>query len=154
MADVVDHDSVKGIVNNDGVVRGRTLTFTTHGFDALDELATEVADDFGHPVKTIPEQGPHSDHWPFVKWGVPGYHVMSETGDEGRGWGHTFADTLDKLEVRDLREQAVLLTDLSVRLAADGFEVEHKAPEEIASALEDEDQAAGMKVIGDWPYDE
>ncbi|UPV99506.1 M28 family peptidase [Halorussus gelatinilyticus] len=153
-ADERDLDSVKAIVNNDGVVRGRTLTFHTHGFDALDAAAEAVGEDFGHPVKTIPEQGPHSDHWPYVQWGVPGYHVMSETGDEGRGWGHTYADTLDKLEVRDLREQAVLLTELTVRLAGDDLDVARKDPEEIAAALEDEDQAAGMKIIGDWPYDE
>ncbi|WP_132057658.1 M28 family peptidase [Halorussus amylolyticus] len=153
-AERTDFDSVKAVLNNDGVARGRTLSFYTHGFDALDDAAEAVGDDFGHPVKTIPEQGPHSDHWPYVKWGVPGYHVMSETGDEGRGWGHTFADTLDKVEARDLREQAILLTELSVRLASDEFEVEHKDPEEIAAALEAEDQAAGMKIIGDWPYDE
>lgn len=149
-----DFDSIKAIVNNDGVGRGRTLSFYTHGFDALDDAAEEVADDFGHPVTTIPEQGPHSDHWPYVQWGVPGYHVMSETGDEGRGWGHTHADTLDKLEVRDLREQAILLTELTVRLADERFEVTHKDPEDIAAALEAEDQAEGMKIIGDWPYDE
>ncbi|WP_227355023.1 M20/M25/M40 family metallo-hydrolase [Haladaptatus salinisoli] len=154
MASVTDHDSIKAIVNNDGVVRGRTLSFYTHGFEELDEAAHDVAETLDHPVTTIPKQGPHSDHWPFVQWGVPGYHVMSETGDEGRGWGHTFADTLDKLDVRDLREQAVLLTDLAVHLASDEFAVAHKDPEEIVAALEAEDQAAGMKVIGDWPYDE
>ena len=152
-SEVTDHDSVKAIVNNDGVVRGRTLTFTTHGFDALDEAASKVADRFDHPVKTIPEQGPHSDHWPFVEWGVPGYHVMSETGDEGRGWGHTYADTLDKLEVRDLREQAILLTELTVHLADDEFSVDHVDPGTIAAALEDENKAEGMKITGDWPYD-
>jgi Zn-dependent M28 family amino/carboxypeptidase len=149
-----DFDAVKAIVNNDGVVRGRTLAFFTHGFDALADAAEEVAEDFDHPVKTIPEQGPHSDHWPYVQWGVPGFHVMSETGDEGRGWGHTYADTLDKLEVRDLREQAILLTELTVRLASDECEIPHRDPAEIAAALEDEDQAAGMKTIGDWPYDQ
>jgi Zn-dependent M28 family amino/carboxypeptidase len=154
MASVTDFDGIKAILNNDGVARGRTLTFTTHGFDELDDAAHEIAGEYGHPISTIPEQGPHSDHWPFVQWGVPGYHVMSETGDEGRGWGHTFADTLDKVEVRDLREQAILLTELAVHLASDEFDVEHKAPEEIADALEAEDQAAGMKIIGDWPYDE
>jgi Zn-dependent M28 family amino/carboxypeptidase len=153
-ADHADLDSIEAVVNNDGVVRGRTLSFYTHGFDALESAAEEVADDLGHPVKTIPEQGPHSDHWPYVKWGVPGYHVMSETGDEGRGWGHTYADSLDKLEIRDLREQTIVLTELAVRLAADEFEAARKDPEEIARALEDEDQAEGMKVIGDWPYDE
>ncbi|WP_135828014.1 M28 family peptidase [Halorussus halobius] len=147
-------DSIKGVVNNDGVARGRTLSFYTNGFDALGDLAEDVAGDFGHPVTTIPEVAPHSDHWPYVRWGVPGYHVMSETGDEGRGWGHTRADTLDKLEVRDLREQAVLLTELTVRLASDEFEVAHRPPAAIADALEAQNEAEGMKLVGDWPYDE
>jgi Zn-dependent M28 family amino/carboxypeptidase len=77
---------------------------------------------------------------------------MSETGDEGRGWGHTRADTLDKLQSRDLREQAILLTELTVHLADADTEVEHRDPDSIADQLEAEDLAAGMKVIGDWPY--
>jgi len=153
-ADERDFESVKAVLNNDGVVRGRTLSVYTHGFDALDDAATGVGEAFGHPVTTIPEQGPHSDHWPYVQWGVPGVHLMSETGDEGRGWGHTFADTLDKIEVRDLREQAILLTELAVRVADEEFTVDPKEPDEIAAALEAEDKAEGMKIIGDWPYDE
>ncbi|WP_135805655.1 M28 family peptidase [Halorussus marinus] len=149
-----DFESVKAVLNNDGVVRGRTLSVYTHGFDALEEAASEVGDAFGHPMTTIPEQGPHSDHWPYVQWGVPGVHLMSETGDEGRGWGHTYADTLDKIEVRDLREQAILLTELAVAVADETFEVAPKDPTEIATALEAEDKAEGMKIIGDWPYDE
>ncbi len=149
-----DHDSIEAIVNSDGVVRGRTLELFTHGFPELELAAEAVADRFDHPVTTIPRMGPHSDHWPFVKWGVPGYHVMSDTGELGRGWGHTFADTLDKVDVRDLREQAVLLTELVSELAREGTTVEHRAPEAIAAALEEEEQAAGMKVIGDWPYAE
>lgn len=152
-ADNTDFDSIKAIINNDGVVRGRTLEFTTHGFDELDEAARDLSDSFGHPVEIVPEQGPHSDHWPFVKWGVPGYHVMSLTGNEGRGWGHTYADTFDKLEKRNLQEQSILLTELTVRLASDEFDVDPKDPEEIAEALEDEGKAEAMKVIGDWPYD-
>jgi Zn-dependent M28 family amino/carboxypeptidase len=152
-ADVADHDTVRAIVNNDGVVRGRTLTFTTHGFDALEEVVHDVADGLDHPVKTNPKQGPHSDHWPFVKWGVPGAHVMSETGSEGRGWGHTFADTLDKLEGRDLREQAIVLAELVVELADEGTTIDHVDPQEIAEALEAEDQDTLMKLTDEWPYE-
>ncbi|MDY6818683.1 MAG: M28 family peptidase [Halobacteriales archaeon] len=153
-ADRADHDTIKAIVNNDGVARHRDLSLMTHGFEAFGDAADAVSDRFDHPIVVRPEQGPHSDHWPFVQWGVPGIHARSESGERGRGWGHTFADTLDKVDGRNLREQAVLLTDLTVELASDAFTVEHKAPEEIARALEAEDQAEGMKVIGDWPYDE
>jgi Zn-dependent M28 family amino/carboxypeptidase len=147
-----DFDRIKAVLNNDGVVRGRTLRFYDHGFPALRSAAEAVADRFDHPVTTTPRLNPHSDHWPYVRWGVPGYHVMSETGGRDRGWGHTRADTLDKLEVRDLREQAVLLTELVVELADDDVTVDSRDPEAIAEQLDDEDLAEGMRVIGDWPY--
>jgi Zn-dependent M28 family amino/carboxypeptidase len=145
-------ESVVAVVNNDGVVRGRTLKAYTHGFDGLETAVDAVADRFDHPIPTTPRLGPHSDHWPYVKRGVPGSHFTSETGDEGRGWGHTRADTLDKLESRTLREQAILLTELVVHLAREGVTVDHRDPGSVADQLEEEDLAEGMKVTGDWPY--
>ena len=147
-----DREHVKAVVNSDGVVFGRTLKFNTHGFDELEAAAESVADRFDHPVSVVPDLVPHSDHWPFVQWGVPGYMVSCETEGRGRGWGHTFADTFDKLEVRNLREQAILLAELVVTLADEDTETHHKAEAEIIEALEDEDLAAGMKITGDWPY--
>jgi len=151
-ADERDHDGIEAIVNNDGVVRGRTLSFATHGFDDLEDAVDAVADRLDHPVETSPKLGPHSDHWPYVQWGVPGYHVASESDSEGRGWGHTRADTLDKLEPRNLREQAILLTELVVHLADEETEIARREPEAIAEQLEEEDLAEGMRITGDWPY--
>ena len=149
-----DHDNIRAIVNNDGVVRDRTLECYTHGFDDLADAAHRVADRMDHPIDVLPELNPHSDHWPYVARGVPGYHVRADTGDAGRGWGHTYADTLDKLSVRDLREQAILLTELVVELADDGTDIGHRSPSEMAEQLEAEDRADGMRVVGDWPYDD
>ncbi|XVH30743.1 M28 family peptidase [Haloferacaceae archaeon DSL9] len=151
-ADRADHDAIKAIVNVDSNVYGRTLKLWPHGFDALEAAAETVAERFDHPVSTPSELIPHSDHWPFVQRGVPGYMVAGETNDRGRGWGHTFADTLEKLEPRNLREQAILLTELVVELADDETAVDHRDPADIAAALEAEDLAEGMKVTGDWPY--
>jgi Zn-dependent M28 family amino/carboxypeptidase len=78
--------------------------------------------------------------------------VAGKSEESGRGWGHTAADTLDKLEPRNLREQAILLTELVVELAADGTEIEHRDPEAIAAQLADEDLAEGVQITGDWPY--
>ena len=147
-----DPGSVKVVVNFDGVVRGRDLAAYTHGFPELTAATERVSDRFDHPFTANPNHGPHSDHWPFVERGVPGYHVYSETGDEGRGWGHTRADTLDKLEKRDLREQAVLLTELVVDMADADTEISHRETDEIAAELEAQDLAEGMKVTGDWPF--
>ena len=147
-----DHESIVAVVNNDGVARARDLVCTTHGFDDLGDAADRVADRMDHPIDTPPELGPHSDHWPYVIRGVPGLYVRSDTGDVGRGWGHTYADTLDKLDPRDLREQAILLTELVVELADEETTVAHRPRGAIAEQLEAENLAEGMRVIGDWPY--
>jgi Zn-dependent M28 family amino/carboxypeptidase len=77
---------------------------------------------------------------------------MAETEGRGRGWGHTRADTLDKLERRDLREQAVLLTELVVELAREYRAVPARGPADIETELHEQGLAEGMKVTGDWPY--
>ena len=151
-ADARDPESIAAVVNNDGVGRARDLTCAAHGFDGLVDAAGRVADRLDHPIEASPELSPHSDHWPYVVRGVPGYHVRADTGDVGRGWGHTHADTLDKLDPRDLREQAIVLTELVVELAADDTTVARRPPDAIADQLETEGLAEGMRVVGDWPY--
>ncbi|MFB6156851.1 MAG: M28 family peptidase [Haloferacaceae archaeon] len=152
-ADRCDPGDLKAVVNLDGVLRGRTLSVATHGFDGLGEAARAVADRTGHPIEVVPEQMPHSDHWPFVERGVPGYMVSGRSEERGRGWGHTRADTIDKLERRDLRESAILLTELVVEVASGNRTVAHRDPSAIASALEREGHAEGMRLTGDWPFD-
>jgi Zn-dependent M28 family amino/carboxypeptidase len=149
-----DQEAIKAVINSDGVVRDRTLSIITHGFDALQDVANDVADRYDHPVGTVPKVGPHSDHWPFVERGIPGCHVKSISDGPGRGWGHTYADTIEKLEPRTLREQAILLTEYVVALAREDVTVEHREREEIAADLDAQDLAEGMRITGDWPYDE
>jgi Zn-dependent M28 family amino/carboxypeptidase len=147
----VDPERVRAVLNNDGVVRGRTLAAYTHGFPGLRAAFERVGDRFDHPVSVNPELGPHSDHWPYVTHGVPGMHVHAETAGRGRGWGHTAADTLDKLQSRDLRESAVLLTELVVDLARADTDLPHRDPADIAADAAEQDLEAGLRVTGDWP---
>ncbi|MDG5776460.1 M28 family peptidase [Haloarculaceae archaeon H-GB2-1] len=151
-ARTTDLDDVRAVVNVDGVGQGRTLSLATHGFDPLGDAARAVGEHFDHPVEVVPKQRPHSDHWQFVRRGVPGYMVASRKDGDDRGWGHTEADTLDKLDVRDLRENAILLTELVARLANAGFSCPRRPPAEIAAALERQGDAEAMKVTGDWPF--
>ncbi|WP_251344001.1 M20/M25/M40 family metallo-hydrolase [Haloplanus halophilus] len=150
-AERVDPETVQAVVNCDGVCRGRTLQWYTGGVDALDAAVEGVADRFGHPISVRPTQHPHSDHWPFVARGMPGLLVSSDDGDRGRGWGHTAADTLDKLERRTLREGAIIVTGVVAELA-DADRIDRRDPEAVAAALEAENLAAGMRATGDWPF--
>jgi Zn-dependent M28 family amino/carboxypeptidase len=60
----------------------------------------------------------HSDHFPFFMTGVPTGGIQSaEQSMEGRGYGHTQYDTVDKVELTSLREAATLAARLALRIA-------------------------------------
>lgn len=61
----------------------------------------------------------HSDHFPFLMAGVPTGGIGSVKPKlGGRGYGHTKYDTLDKVNMRSLREAAVLAARLALRMAS------------------------------------
>jgi Zn-dependent M28 family amino/carboxypeptidase len=75
-----------------------------------DEMALEFA--IGQSVKSF------SDHFPFFMAGAPTACIETVGGTkEGRGYGHTRYDTVDKVELKDLREAATLAARLALRVA-------------------------------------
>lgn len=149
-----DMDTVRAVLNCDAVIAGRTLQLYTNGFETIGSVLRSVADEFGHPVDIVPRIMPHSDHWPYVIEGVPGAMATSTRAGTGRGFGHTSADTLDKVDKRNLSEQVLLLTELTTRLAQATCEIPRRDADSIAADLEAQNTAPGMKITGDWPFDE
>ncbi len=60
----------------------------------------------------------HSDHYPFLMAGVPTGGMQTVRQDlSGRGYGHTYYDTLDKVDIGGLRDAASLAARLMYRVA-------------------------------------
>jgi Zn-dependent M28 family amino/carboxypeptidase len=152
LADSLDPERVRAVVNVDGAGRHRDLRALTHGSDALGELAERVVTDAGQPCHVSETPHPYSDHWPFLRAGVPSLQLHSQpaSGHEpGRGWGHTAADTRDKTDARTLRDHAVLTTLLVAALT-------HETPprvdtDGIRETLVDAGAESGMRAAGVWP---
>jgi Zn-dependent M28 family amino/carboxypeptidase len=145
----LDPDSVRAAVNVDGAGRHRDLVAMTHASDAAADAARAVRDATGHPVAVDEDPHPYSDHWPFLRRGVPSLQLHSESGERGRGWGHTAADTRDKVDARNLREHAMLVALLVRELAAsDPDRVDDDALHEAMLAREFE---PGMRAADIWP---
>jgi aminopeptidase YwaD len=132
-----DLSDVRAVVNCDAVGKSRDLAVHTNGFEGLPDPFEAGADDVGVPVTIREEIAPHSDHWPFVRQGVPGVMAASSGGDD-RGWGHTHGDTLDKLDRRDLRELAVPLASAVLDIATGDPPADHVDPETIERRAEQE----------------
>ena len=60
-----------------------------------------------------------SDHFPFFLEGVPTGGIQSaRSNTSGRGYGHTAYDTVDKVEIKCLREASALAARLAMRIAS------------------------------------
>ncbi|MFB6193509.1 MAG: peptidase M28, partial [Halobaculum sp.] len=84
---------------------------------------------------------------------VPAAMVSTASDKSGRGWGHTHADTLDKLDSRDLRAVAVQVAEGVARIANGAVEPEQKTRAEIRDTI-DEGYVQELKQGGRWPYEE
>lgn len=146
-------ESVRAVLNSDSIVAARDLKFFTHGHDDIQRAVEDALDELGHQATVTPELAPHSDHWPYVSRGVPGIMAIADDDDTGRGWGHTEADTLDKLDRRNLQEQSLLLTEIATRLADDQYDFPRRDTAALAAEAEAQDLAEGMRVTGDWPFE-
>lgn len=144
-------DSIRAVVNVDSVAVPGALQVLTHGWSSFAAATDEVVGEFGHDVNVSPVQQPFSDHWPFVRRGIPAVAVTCTPPDD-RSWGHTAADTLDKLDRRSFVDHAVFVAGL-VRAVADADRsFEKQTPSDVAAALEQEGTAKGLKAAGNWPF--
>jgi len=147
----LDPGSVRAVVNVDGAGRHRTLRALTHCTPAFADLAGGVADATDRPVDVAERTHPFSDHWPFLRRGVPAIQLHSVSGEPGRGWGHTEADTREKADSRTIREHGMLLAVLVIALGRAERAPPRVAAADLRAALEERDLRPGMEAAGIWP---
>ncbi|MHC5079705.1 MAG: M28 family peptidase, partial [Planctomycetota bacterium] len=104
--------------------------------------------ELGRPVPILPGLHPHSDHFPFFLAGVPVANLAAPGSGHkgGRGWGHTIADTLDKVDIQALRLAVEVLARSLIRLAEPGgLRLPPRSPAEVETVLQDLGLAASLK---------
>ena len=152
LADTTDHDAIKCVLNIDGAGTSRDPRVRTYDFDAVASLVEDVADDLGVPVETSGGLSPHTDAWAFAEAGIPAVTLGSVSGDTGRGWGHTHADTLEKLDPRDLREIAVIFTSVALEAARRDRDTPHESREEIREKVEEHTETE-LSFFDRWTFE-
>lgn len=153
LADTVDLDSVKAVLNIDGAGRNRTLSVGTNQFAELADLFEDVTDDLSLPLETDTTVSPHGDQWAFVQEGLPSAMISSTNPEKsGRGWGHTHADTLDKIDIRDVRNHAISVGTAVCAATEADREIPRRSPEDTRDLI-DEGYEQELKVGGRWPYE-
>ena len=100
---------IRFMINFDAAGRAGRQGFCLHGWPKLEPLFREIISEIGTDLPLWSQVGPYSDHWPFLLQGV----ATATMGDPdeaakrgGRGFGHTKFDTVDKVDLRAMRECA------------------------------------------------
>jgi aminopeptidase YwaD len=100
---------IRFMINFDAAGRAGRQGFCLHDWPALEPLFKKIIKEIGTDLPLWSRVGPYSDHWPFLLQGV----ATATMGDpdeaarrSGRGFGHTKYDTVDKVDLRVMRECA------------------------------------------------
>ncbi len=151
--DVLDH--IRAVFNADIVGLAAPLILTAQNHPELTAYLRQL------PLKDLRAKAEdtrllaHSDHFPFVLAGVPSIAVMTSFPRSGSGgWIHTTADTLDKLDLRELCEAAGTAARILLRMAMnpDGLPKQRHTEETVRQALIDAGIEESLRVQGEWPF--
>jgi Zn-dependent M28 family amino/carboxypeptidase len=120
----------------------------------IEEFLKEVA----YPTSVSMGMSAASDHWPFVMQGVPAIYMHEEPSMrqlvQGRGWGHTTADYMDKVDPRNLQEGAMLMARLLLRLATQRRKIaKHTLLKRVLGRLERNGMKKTLEIQLKWHPD-
>ncbi|MDH5199839.1 MAG: M20/M25/M40 family metallo-hydrolase [Candidatus Bathyarchaeota archaeon] len=141
-----------GLANKDGTQHAAFNVFQPPGLKAMLEKFSE---EIGYPMTISTGTSAASDHWPFYMQGVPTVTMGSEPSPQqlivGRGWGHTTADMMDKVDPRNMQEGVMVLARLILRIADQEEKIaEHTPLEDIIAHLEKTKMKRTLEVEKKW----
>jgi Zn-dependent M28 family amino/carboxypeptidase len=142
------------MLNLDGAALGSHRGLGLQGLEELPSLFGAFAREMGYPLRLSNSVSTASDHFPYLMRGVPAAFMGARRpSGVGRGFGHTRADTLDKVDEVELRESAMVAARLLLRLATvEGAIGRRRTAEEMRQLLLDHDLEEPLKAQGKWPF--
>jgi len=110
--------------------------------------------DMGYPLELTNQVGTASDHFPYFLRGIPVASMFARRPPgTGRGFGHTSADTLDKVSEVELRESGMVAARLLLRLADHPGPIGRKlSRDEIKQILLDQELEEPLRAQDKWPF--
>ena len=141
-----------GLANKEGT---KHATFRVFQPPELKEKLESFGEEIGYPMNVSMGTGAVSDHWPFYMQGVPTISMGAEPSPRrlvvGRGWGHTTADTMDKVDPRNVQEGVMVLARLMLRLANQEERIaEHTLLKEIVEHLDKTGLKKTLEIQKKW----
>jgi Zn-dependent M28 family amino/carboxypeptidase len=152
-------DRIDLMINCDGAGRANDHVYRVSGPKSLVEHLQSLTDKMNYKMNVGTSSSSASDHWPFYMQGIPAvslssYRSPAEVARVGRGWTHTTADTLDKVDPKRLKDAAMVLAHSLIHLANDPETIaERTSISDIVKKLEDNGTADILRIQLKWHPD-
>jgi Zn-dependent M28 family amino/carboxypeptidase len=127
----------------------------TCGFPELVPYFQRLGQELKYEFEVRDTISAYADHFPFSAAGVPSGTLGSRPtpGMVGRGWGHTPADTVDKVNPKALQAAAGLVARLLLRLAFEPeFPGRHRTAAEVEETIAKSPIGWYVKRFGRYPF--
>ncbi|HEY3107961.1 MAG TPA: M20/M25/M40 family metallo-hydrolase [Chloroflexota bacterium] len=152
-----DLDRCRFVLNVDSPVRAQPgdEALRLCGFPELVEHFQAIGREIKYEFEVKDQISMYADHFPFSVAGVPSGTLGSrpQPGMVGRGWGHTPADTVDKVNPKALQAAAALVARLLLRTAFDQqFPGRHRSKEEMAATFRASPIGWYIEKFGRYPF--
>jgi Iap family predicted aminopeptidase len=156
-AKTTDPDSYRFVMNLDGAGRGAggQEQLTLSGWPELSAWVERWSNEHHYDFSLKDELNSHSDHYPFALRGIPNGTLNARdtsAGMIGRGWGHTEADTFDKIQLRGLQMSAALVARLVLAMAQeDSWPASRRSQEQVREQLQQNNLLERAERAGRFP---
>ncbi len=132
-----------------------------HNSPELEPIVKQAEEEMKSEIPFYQMVKPYSDHWPFFIRGVPcgsGGDPEKFRSVQGRGYSHTRYDTLDKIDLTNLRSAASNYTRLILRMAnRDEWKVKRKSRKAINAFIKKQGYDMALELnnklkeyVGKW----
>ncbi|MEZ4682443.1 MAG: M28 family metallopeptidase [Caldilineaceae bacterium] len=152
----VDHhqdmlDNIRFYFNMDAAGGARSKDIVINEWPALETLIRGWQKTMALDFMVGKSISAHSDHFPFLLAGVPTGGLEPVQRDlSGRGYGHTRYDTLDKAEIRNLRDAAALAARFALRVANEtAWPVSRRSKAEVAKLFDKPDYNEERSIMNE-----
>lgn len=143
------------MLNLDGGALNGGRGLGLQGLEELEPLFSGFAREMGYPLGFKQQVESASDHFPYWMRGVPAAYLYAERPPGlGRGFGHTAADTLDKVDPVELRETVMVAARLLLRLADHPGPIgRRRSREALQGILVAQGLEKPLRAQNKWPFD-
>ncbi len=141
-------DNIRFMLNMDAAGGSSRKGIVLHCWDALGPFFDTAREQMYTEMPVGQKVHSYSDHFPFFLKGVPSCHMGDpEAPPGGRGFGHTAYDTLDKVELENLRAASAVGARVALRCAnADDFPAKRRISEAVQEIVDTDPGLEGYRI--------